>query len=138
MINDESGLRKTVKKALKEVGHLSWVESHATSAGIPDLNYCIQGYEGWVELKSGNFEVKASQVIWMEERISNGGHPLFLIEMDDAFFFVCGSQASNLRKNNSVDNVASLAFFALFGGLNPDVLISILKERGHRHGEWRR
>lgn len=134
-MRDESALRKTVKKALAGTGHLSWVESHATSAGIPDLNYCIEGCEGWVELKSGDFDVKATQVMWMEDRIVAGGHPIFLVEIDDAFFFVCGSQASELRKDNSVENVAKFAFFALFGGLNSDILISILKERGSKYGK---
>lgn len=123
----ESALRMSVKKALDGVGHLSWVESHATSAGIPDLNYCINGIEGWVELKWGNFEVKSTQVRWMEDRVNSGGFPLFLIHIDQQFFMVPGSHAQMLRTNNSETSVALLSSSRFVDRICPDNLVRILK-----------
>ena len=84
----ETRLRKYVLDNIGHVGHWSKVESHDTSAGIPDLNYCMDGMEGWLELKFGN-RVKApklrpTQCAWFRRRIKMGGTPQLLvcIELD--------------------------------------------------------
>lgn len=86
----------------------SWVESHYTSPGIPDLNYCCNGIEGWVELKAGpDLEVRATQVMWMEDRVSAGGFPLFLVKWGDVFMVVPGNEAQSMRDDPSYENIMS-------------------------------
>jgi len=81
----ETRLRKYVLDNIEHVGHWSKVESHDTSAGIPDLNHCISGAEGWLELKFGN-EVKPpklrpTQCAWFRRRTKMGidGAPQLLV-----------------------------------------------------------
>lgn len=111
-IKKESKLRATVKAALKQLVlqghkiHVTWVESHATVLGAPDLEYCCYGVEGWIELKAfPDPEVRASQVTWMKDRIAAGGHPLFLFQNQDAYTMVPGSAASHIRQDPSWENV---------------------------------
>lgn len=110
----EKKLRKIVKKCLGSSTssdfHVSWVESHDTAIGIPDLNYCVRSVEGWLELKCGpEIEVRAAQVRWMEERIASGGWPLFLIQYGDIFLVIPGSAAESLRQEPHQENAMRLA-----------------------------
>jgi hypothetical protein len=61
--------------------HASRVESHATSAGIPDVDYCYHG-DGHVELKFGTVlkmpRIRDTQVRWMVKRAAAGGKVLIL------------------------------------------------------------
>ena len=76
---------------MKPYGHFSRVESPETSDGIPDVDFCIGGTEGHIELKFNDFNrrkpkkefIRPSQVRWFRKRIKEGGHPwlfaLFLV-----------------------------------------------------------
>lgn len=109
----ETSFRTKVKKAFKEMGagvHVSWIESHATALGVPDLNYCLDGTEGWLELKaSPDIEIRASQVIWMKEHIKSGGHPLFFFRWDNMFLIVPGDRGDDLRRNCCLANALKLS-----------------------------
>jgi hypothetical protein len=65
-------------------GHWSMVESPITSAGIPDLDFCINGIEGHVELKYASEkkspELRTSQRLWFRRRLAEGGTPVIFIE----------------------------------------------------------
>lgn len=79
MINDEKGFRRTVCRILDSAGaHYSMVESPETSPGIPDLNWCLNGREGWSELKySGNGHLphmRPLQIQWIRRRVAAGGN----------------------------------------------------------------
>jgi hypothetical protein len=50
-------------------------------------------------------DIRASQVLWMEERIRAGGHPLFLIQWDDTFFIVPGAHAAALRAEPTRESI---------------------------------
>lgn len=39
-----------------------------TDAGVPDVNYCFSGVEGWVELKHGKPPVRATTVVFKSQR----------------------------------------------------------------------
>lgn len=100
----EKGLRDTLKTLFGSKSHLpislSWIESPDTSPGVPDLSYCHNGVEGWIELKCGpRVEVKATQVNWFEDRIAAGGLPLFLAQWGLDYMIVPGSAASILRRS---------------------------------------
>lgn len=90
--------------------HAVWVESHATALGAFDLNYCHEGLENWLELKSGpKIDVRASQVEWSKRRIEAGGHPLILVQWDDVFMIIPASRASALRENPTYETSMRLA-----------------------------
>jgi len=90
----ESALWKLVKRKIEAPGrHLVRVEN-PIGAGTPDVNYCIHGVEGWIELKEVNcFPKRASTVVkighytpqqrlWIRRRGMSGGMVfLFLREL---------------------------------------------------------
>lgn len=99
---------------------MSWIESHATAIGFPDIDYCCYGVEGSLELKAGpDFEVLASQVTWMRERIGAGGWPLFLIQWGDVYMIVPGVRATDIRRNPSEENTMRCAS-TIWKGKIPD------------------
>jgi len=84
-------------------GHVSKVEAHASAAGIPDLDFCIQEIEGHIELKYGNKlkkpELRPSQVRWFRDRIKAGGKPFFLLLDGDTnkVYLIGGSWHDKLK-----------------------------------------
>lgn len=62
---------------------LQRVESGSTSEGIPDVNYCLQGVEGWIELKVAKLTkrppyiitigLRPAQAFWLARRRRAGG-----------------------------------------------------------------
>lgn len=57
-------------------------------------------------MKAGpDVDVKASQVLWFEERIEAGGHPLFLVLWAKCFAIVPGSRAASIRADPSWENI---------------------------------
>jgi hypothetical protein len=56
--------------------HFQRVETGGTGLGIPDLNYCFAGCEGWVELKATTawaVGLRPEQVAWLCRRARAGG-----------------------------------------------------------------
>lgn len=82
-IDSETDLRKKVTNRLKGQAHVSVIESHATSTGFPDLEYCCVGEINTVELKYwGKIRrpsIQPAQITWHEDRIKNGGFPLIMV-----------------------------------------------------------
>ena len=108
--------------------HLSWIESHSTSIGAPDLNYCYYGTHEWMELKCGpDIDVRAAQVVWMEDRIIAGGFPLFLIQYGDIYSIVPGSAAATLREEPHEENILRHARAIWQGKLPADQLLRIMR-----------
>lgn len=68
-------------------GHYSQIESHATSIGFPDIDYCVDGVNGHIELKFGDAtknkkpHMRPSQIMWFRNRIQAGGHPLIFAKL---------------------------------------------------------
>lgn len=127
----ESALRKTIKDAfasLRVPYALSWVESHATSQGIPDASYCVLGREGWLELKAApDIEVRATQVRWMENRIYADGYPLFIIQIPDRFLVVPGRWAADIRADPEDENMLRRASRIWTGKIPPDEFLNVLR-----------
>lgn len=87
----ESRLWDDLRDACKGTGiHFSRVESHATSPGIPDLNYCVNSVEGFMELKSWDpkkgFRLRQSQVAWTRARDRAGGRVFLLFDKQADLF----------------------------------------------------
>ena len=66
------------------------MESHATSPGIPDLSYCVNSVEGFIELKSWDpkkgFTLRRSQVAWTRARDRAGGRVFLLFDKQSDLF----------------------------------------------------
>lgn len=86
-------------------GHWQRVESAATSQGIPDCNYCIDGVEGWVECKQTHawaVKVQPLQSGWIHRRTRAGGRVWIAVrrwqntQMTDELWLVPGDQCGIL------------------------------------------
>ncbi len=71
----DANLRQIFQRHLPEF-HWQSVETWSTGRGVPDLNYCTRGVEGWVECKrtlAWAVNMAPEQVGWIERRVRNGG-----------------------------------------------------------------
>lgn len=87
----ESRLWDDLRDACKGTGiHFSRVESHTTSPGIPDLSYCVNSVEGFMELKSWDpkkgFRLRQSQMAWTRARDRAGGRVFLLFDKQADLF----------------------------------------------------
>jgi hypothetical protein len=69
--------------------HISTIESHTASPGIPDIDYCVEGgYEGKIECKyveeDEKVKIRPTQHAWFRSRVAKGGHPFFLVRVRDS------------------------------------------------------
>ena len=83
---------------LRAYGHVVRVESGSTDRGIPDVNYCIDGVEGWIELKYVAFYPKrpttsvrlghytGAQQAWAMERYRSGGNVFLFLRVENDFY----------------------------------------------------
>ena len=74
----EADFRRAVTDAVMFAGgHMSNIESHKTSAGIPDCNYFLRGVDVWLELKvvnaQGQVKMRPPQKRWHVDRHDKGG-----------------------------------------------------------------
>lgn len=71
----DGGLFKLFQRNMPEID-MQRVETGGTGRGIPDINYCGAGREGWVEFKqtAGNSAgLRPEQIGWIERRVRHGG-----------------------------------------------------------------
>jgi len=72
----DGGLSAIFRRHLPEA-HWQSVETSGTGRGVPDLNYCLDGREGWIELKLVSGwripSMRPEQVAWAERRARAGG-----------------------------------------------------------------
>lgn len=77
----EQRLWKTVREHV-----IHWPKSHwqrienEVGAGQPDVNYCIDGVEGWLELKVWPRKLEPSQILWARTREACGGITWVLVK----------------------------------------------------------
>lgn len=90
----ERNFFEQLRRNLPKLGiplHLQRVENTAT-VGTPDVNYCLAGTEGWVELKAwervrftGRFTVpklRPEQAAWLAARCAAGGRAYLLARIN--------------------------------------------------------
>jgi Holliday junction resolvase len=78
----ESQLWTLVKQHIPKDAHVQRIETGLTGKGVPDLNYCQNGKEIWIELKSirGNkSQLSPFQIAWIHNRAKAGGNCYVLI-----------------------------------------------------------
>jgi hypothetical protein len=100
----ESEFRRTMVRIFEGAGgHVSMVESPETSPGVPDLNWCVDGQEGWTELKvqqkDGSApEIRPAQYAWIRRRIRAGGKVNLLCMLNDGSVLnVHGSDVEKIK-----------------------------------------
>jgi hypothetical protein len=68
----DGGLRSLFIKHLTPFGFdCQAIETGGTGLGVPDMNYCYQGLEGWCEFKKTSawaIQISAEQVGWLSRR----------------------------------------------------------------------
>lgn len=72
----DGGLASIFKNKLPHI-HFQSVETWSTGQGVPDVNYCFEGSEGWIELKKTEaikVNISPEQIAWAERRIRAGGN----------------------------------------------------------------
>lgn len=104
----EANLWEEMKKSIGHFGHFSRIESHDTSPGFPDVNFCVLGFEGNVELKFSDDlkhmpEIRPSQIRWMNKRVKCGGNPWLLVKWGNTYMLIRGQYAKFIYKSNNID-----------------------------------
>ena len=86
---------------MKTVGVLTRIEN-SFFKGIPDVNYLINGCEGWIELKyREKFPVRTKtpiklnhftkeQKLWHKIRVENGGRTFMFLKIDKTYYLFKG------------------------------------------------
>ena len=77
MAKIDGGLRALFRTNLMSFGfHCQSIETGGTGLGVPDLNYCCNGREGWAEFKLTKVwavDLRVEQVGWLLARHRAGG-----------------------------------------------------------------
>jgi hypothetical protein len=97
-------------------GHFCRVEPPPTP-GIPDVNYCIAGLEGWIELKvrpdnRSPFAkwglLRTSQRRWTRQRVSNQGRTFVLLKIKRELYLMDGVMALTIKKTTQKSDIPYL------------------------------
>ena len=140
---DENALKKyVVSQVLKGYGHIQSHEDKYTS-GIPDLDYCLTGVAGWIELKIiQEWPVKSGtklntalrhltndQMNWMKQRSKAGGKCFVLLKVmkTKEYLLYRGDDARRLKDSGEFE-AKDLALKQWQGTLPSMQLIAALTE----------
>lgn len=119
---NESTLRaKVIAMITAADGHASPIESHDVSAGIPDINYCIKGHEGHIELKVGKDSrppaLRPTQHRWavLRNRAEGTFFYLFLNNSDGNVYLIDGCDVQGLvqARTKAWANLASASWHSV-------------------------
>lgn len=102
----DGDLRKIFHEHLD--GHWQAVETGGTGKGIPDSNYCIDGYEGWVEFKhTKHWKVRIwpEQVAWMERRARQGGRVFIAVRRGQDELWILTPEAGRYLREGTLKDV---------------------------------
>lgn len=125
-------LRQAFSSHLRDF-HWQAVETWSTGQGVPDVNFCFGGVEGWIENKSTSgwvVDLSPSQIGWIERRIRNGGR---------VFIAVRRLATAGPRKGAAVDELYLFPGFEVRaladGGLDRKKAIGVWS-RGPAKWDW--
>lgn len=124
----DGGLRKLFQQHLP-MFHWQAIETGMTGRGIPDINYCHEGVEGWLECKqTGGWAVglRPEQVAWLDRRARARGRCWVAVrrkhalgprrEAVDELWLVRGSGVLVLAKGGLRDALANLVVDGIWVG----------------------
>tara|TARA_R100000482_G_scaffold121828_2_gene68449 strand:+ start:487 stop:927 length:441 start_codon:yes stop_codon:yes gene_type:complete len=98
ILMSETNLWRYLQRNLKDNKTMLMRIENPFYKGIPDVNFLIDGNEGWIELKympeypkKDNTEVKVphftkEQKLWHDSRYKNKGRTMVLIQVDNDYF----------------------------------------------------
>jgi len=78
----EASLWALLKEHLPKEAHFQRIETGGTGKGVPDVNYCYEGKEVWIELKSIEglkSTLTPFQIAWIYNRYRSGGNTFILM-----------------------------------------------------------
>lgn len=109
----DGGLGKIFREHLPKI---HWVRIETmTGRGVPDLNYCGAGKEGWVETKLAKgwmVGLRPEQVAWLMRRHRAGGKVFIAVRRKnktaDQLFIVRGEHAATLLEEGLQGTPCSL------------------------------
>lgn len=111
-MKQDGGLRRTFVQHLSQKKfHCLPIETGFVSPGVPDLNYCKRGIEGWIEMKRAvrdRVKIRAAQVAWIEYRIDHGGRVFVAVVDGDRLSMFHGLSIRQLvdQKVSAVAHIA--------------------------------
>lgn len=107
----EARLWQWLRKRLPE-GHFTRIESES-SPGVPDVNYCVRGSEGWIELKASKpmrsghpFRRKGlrpEQLRWIEKHLHHDGVIWIIASVGSQVYTIPGTQADEFNEMSVAD-----------------------------------
>tara|TARA_R110002020_G_scaffold94037_3_gene226674 strand:+ start:187 stop:576 length:390 start_codon:yes stop_codon:yes gene_type:complete len=99
----ESQFWALLKPHIPKEAHVQRIETGGTGRGVPDVNYCQQGIEIWIELKSIKglkSELSPFQIAWIYNRIKAGGNCFVLIRKNKEIKLFQPSTLEEIQKLN--------------------------------------
>ena len=100
---------KILKRAFKHPDRIDRIEN-LVSCGMPDVNYCINGVEGWIEMKSA-IERQRSTSKLLKHKLSQAQMNWFLKQRNaggNAFILICTEKRWMLMHGHVADQINDL------------------------------
>ena len=102
---------KLRERILRPTDRFERVEN-GLAVGMPDVNYCIAGQEGWLEIKApkeparagtalfgaGNHQVSIDQINWMHRQHLAGGFSFLFIYTGKRMLLIQGARVASLER----------------------------------------
>jgi hypothetical protein len=108
VVRPERNFYQQLKRNVEIPGrHLQRIETSVT-AGVPDLNYCFSGDEGWAELKAWEIvktagdrpfvvpKLRPEQAAWLYRRRLSGGRAFLLFRINEDVVLIDGVHAPSI------------------------------------------
>jgi len=136
----EKALVQWLKQKLKKRG-LQWQRiEDGCSLGIPDINFCYEGMDTWIEAKclqewpkrektGVRVTLRPEQVLWLEDRVNAGGRAFVCVQVARDVMLFPGDFAAGL-KAGAFDKSEMLKF----GGDRKKTLARLLDHEEPRSG----
>jgi hypothetical protein len=113
----DGGLRSLLARNLPSF-HWQSIETGGTGQGVPDVNFCFSGVEGWIECKRAKgwvVDFAPQQIAWIERRVRAGGRVFVLVRRKgDELYVLPGTAARALLTR--AETLRTIRPIALFSG----------------------